>query len=227
MELYKPDMMELYNPDMMGKYGGMAMEKQLFFADVVGKMDWNVDMAKGEIAFGGNYVFPMQILGSFSHSSETWLWGWANSQSNLPEKLLIQANKLREYGDINKIDWLVNGQFEINRNWMHYIGHIALGMFEASGYYLGNFGAGTICLTISAKDIDQKFPNNPLSIFTVFPQLISRYEVNHKESFVNYLIQKKYEIEKNGNEILGKNGEYKVKASFDNMGRMTELKNIE
>jgi hypothetical protein len=31
----------------------------------------------------------------------------------------------------------------------------------------------------------------------------------------------------NDNEILGENGKYKVKASFDNIGRPTELKNIE
>jgi hypothetical protein len=31
------------------KYGAFAFEKQLFFADMVGKMNWNVDVGKGEI----------------------------------------------------------------------------------------------------------------------------------------------------------------------------------
>ena len=215
--------MEFYSTELLEKYGAFAMEKQLFFADIVGTKNWNVDINNGEISFDNDLIFPIQILGTFSHSSETWLWGWANSGSNLPEKLLEQSHNLKEYGKSQKIDFYTNSECEIERNDMHYIGLVAVGMFGASGYYLGNYGAGTMCLTISAKEIDKKFPNEHHSIFTVFPQLISQYEINHKDAFVNYLNQKNYKVQIDGNEVIGKNGEKEVKAEFDDLRRLTKL----
>ncbi|MDR1291043.1 MAG: hypothetical protein LBK06_07580 [Planctomycetaceae bacterium] len=212
---------------MIEKYGGIATEKQLFFAGIVENLDWGLDLDKGEISFGGSLVFPVQILGSFAHSPETWLWGWANSESDIPENLLEDVQKLKEYGDTHKIDFLTSPQFKITRDFMHYVGLIAIGMFGASGYYLGNYGDGTICLTISSKDIDEKFPNNHLSILTIFPNLILQYETNHKETFMNYLNQKGYEIEKNENEIVGKKGKDKIKATFDELNRLKELTNAD
>jgi hypothetical protein len=217
------DIMEIFDKKLIEKFGAFAIEKQLFFADIVKAMDWNVDIRKGQIFFGEDLVFPIQVLGTFSHSSETWLWAWANSKSGIPEELLAHANKLKEYGSVNKIDLFTEGQFEIERNDMHYIGMIALGMTEANGYYLGNYGDGTMCLTIDAKEVGEKLPNDHVSIFTVFPQLISQFEINHKDAFMNYLNSKRYEVNVNGNEIIGIRDENKVKAAFDNLGRLTEL----
>ena len=233
--------MEFYNRKLIEKYGAFAFEKQLFFAGIVEKMDWNVDIKKGEISFGDHLTFPMQILGTFSHSSETWLWAWANKQSGIPEKFLEHADKLKKYGDANNIDFLKEDQFEIERDDMHYIGLIALGITEANGYYLGNYGAGTMCLTINTKENGNKFPNDHISIFTVFPQLISQFEVNHKEAFVHYLNTKQYVMETNENEIIGTcgirrraseserrfpSGKDKVKATFDNLDRLAKLESI-
>ena len=219
--------MELYNKELLERFGGIALEKQLFFASIVEKMDWNVDVKKGEISFDDSLIFPMQILGTFSHSSETWLWAWANVQSGLPKKLIEHAEKLKKYGKEHKIDFLTQDEFEIERDDMHYIGLIALGLNEANGYYLGNYGAGTMCLTINSEKLAEQIPNDHISIFSAFPQLISQFEINHKNAFENYLIQKKYELEKNGNEITGTFGKNKIKAVFDNSGRLTELKDAE
>ena len=216
--------MEFYNRKLIEKYGAFAIEKQLFFAGIVENLDWNVDVKKGEISFGDHLIFPMQILGTFSHSSETWLW--ANKQSGIPENLLEHADRLKKYGAANNIDFLKEDQFEIERDDMHYIGLVALGITEANGYYLGNYGAGTMCLTINTEEIGNKFPNDHISIFTVFPQLISQFEVNHKEAFVNYLSTKQYVMETNENEIIGNCGEDKVKATFDNLDRLTKLESI-
>ncbi|MDR2901425.1 MAG: hypothetical protein LBV20_07910 [Treponema sp.] len=219
--------MQCFNNELIQKYAAFAMEKQLSFADIVGSKNWNVDINKGEISFDDEFVFPMQILGTFSHSSETWLWGWANTQSGIPEKLLEQSKLLQEYGHSHNIDFLTQEQFEIERDDMHRIGLLALGMFNADGYYLGNYGAGTMCLTISSDEIRKKFSNSHHSIFSVFSGLISQYEINHKDAFVNYLTQKEYQIEKNGTEIIGTKGKDIVKALFDTLDRLETLTNIE
>jgi hypothetical protein len=216
--------MELYSKELIEKHGGFALEKQLFFANRVGKMGWDINLNEGAITFDDGTFYPMQILGTFSHSSKTWLWGWTNTESNIPENLLEQSQKLKEYGTLHKIDFFTNEEFEIEKDDVHYIGLVALGMFNQNGYYLANYGSGTMCLTISSESIDENFPNDHHSIFTVFPQLLFLYEINHRKAFLNYLTQKGYNIEKTKNKITGINGENKVKAIFDNLDRLKELK---
>lgn len=217
--------MELFNKELMEKYGCTAFEKQLHFADIVGKMDWNVDIGKGVISFDNKLVFPIQLLGTFSHSLDTWMWSWANTDSEIPKGLLTYANKLKQCGIDNKIDFLTEPQFEIERDDMHYIGLVALGLGDATGCYLGSYGEGTICLTVKSRDIEEKFADDHVSIFTVYPRLISQYEVNHKQTLVNYLNQKKYKVEIKEDELTGIRGENSVKATFDHAGRLAHLNN--
>ena len=61
--------------ELLGRYAALAFNKQSDLYEVIGDNAWNVDMAAGVISFGPGLVFSVQILGSFSHMSETWLWG--------------------------------------------------------------------------------------------------------------------------------------------------------
>lgn len=51
---------------------------------VIGDSGWNVDLKGCAISFGES-SFRCGILGSESESSGTWLWGWAHTESGLPE----------------------------------------------------------------------------------------------------------------------------------------------
>jgi hypothetical protein len=209
--------------ELLEKFGGIALEKQHNFGEIITENNWNIDMETGMISFGDNLVFPFQILGTFSHSSESWLWAWANEKSGIPEKLMEQALILKKYGEDNGIDLLKNSEFEADKNDLHLIGIIASGMFNSSCYYLGNYGSGTMCVTIKSKEIDKYFENNHLKIFTVFPQLISLFEMNHRNSFINYLKEKDYKIEIKEKEIVGIRNGNKAIATFDELNRLTKL----
>jgi hypothetical protein len=55
-------------------------------------------LAAGIATFGDDLRFPLQLLGSESHLGGTWLWAWADAQSNLPPALLHLAGWPRDYG---------------------------------------------------------------------------------------------------------------------------------
>ena len=40
--------------ELLERYGGIALDKQIDFSEVIGNNSWNVDMSKGEITFGPN-----------------------------------------------------------------------------------------------------------------------------------------------------------------------------
>ena len=64
---------------------GAAISRQKKMGElVIGASGWNVDVRNRRIKFGEN-EFDCGIIGSESYQSNTWLWGWANTESGVPE----------------------------------------------------------------------------------------------------------------------------------------------
>ncbi|OXB12680.1 DUF6882 domain-containing protein [Flavobacterium reichenbachii] len=210
--------------DFLEKFGAVALEKQRNLFEVTGDLSWNVNMDTEEITFGDNLTFPIQVLGSFSHSSETWLWIWENKAGGYAESVMKQALLLKQYGEENNIDLLTVGKFDAVENDLHLIGMIAVEMFNASGYYLGNYGQGTMVVSIKSDTIDKVESEDFARILTVFPELISTFEIqNHKNAFTNYLSQKGYELTSNGDEIKAEKNGNVINAVFNEDNLLTKL----
>ena len=209
--------------ELIEQFGGIALDKQIDLDDLIGENNWNVDMTKGEISFGGNLVFPIQVLGTFSYSSETWLWAWANTKSGLSETVTKQAQQLKKYGEENGIDLLRNSEFDVNDDDLHLIGLIASGMFNSSGYYIADYGQGAMVVTIKSDKVDKIQKDNHKRILTVFPQLISQFEMNHYLALTNYLTAKNYDISENGTKLSASKNGQTITAEFDDQSRLTKL----
>lgn len=210
--------------DFLEKFGALALEKQRNLYTVTGGLSWNVDMNKEEITFGDDLTFPMQVLGSFSHSSETWLWLWENKAGGYAESVMQQALSLKKYGEENNIELLSVGKFDAVPNDLHFIGMVATTMFNLSGYYLGNYGQGTMVVTIKDDSIDNAESEELSRILTVFPELISTFDiVNHKNAFTNYLSQKGYKLTVNGNEVKAEKSDNVINAAFNQHNLLTSL----
>lgn len=209
--------------ELIERFGGIAFDKQIDLGEVIGDNNWNIDMTKGEISFGANLVFPIQVLGTFSHSSETWLWSWANSKSGIPRNLTQQAEQLKKYGEDNGIDLLKNSAFDASNDDLHLIGLIASGMFNSSGYYIADYGQGAMVVTIKSDKVDKIRKDNHHRILTVFSQLISLFEMNHNSALTNYLTAKNYDISENGTKLIATKNGNTITAEFDELSRLTKL----
>lgn len=209
--------------ELIERFGGNSFDKQIDLEEVIGNNNWNVDMNIGEISFGENLVFPIQVLGTFSHSSETWLWAWANTKSGLSESITKDAQQLKKYGEETEIDLLKNSEFDATENDLHIIGLIASGICNASGYYIANYGQGSMIVCIHSDKINKVNKNDLHRILTVFPQLISQYEINHNYALTNYLMVKGYEISENGNKLTATKNRQTITAKFDELSRLIKL----
>src|SRR4051812_5614895 len=71
-----------------------VVENQARLLDGLAEFDWGLDLDTGLLTFtstrGGRELarYPVQLIGSSSESSNTWLWAWANVESDLPPALL-------------------------------------------------------------------------------------------------------------------------------------------
>mgnify|MGYP000895440048 CR=1 FL=1 len=209
--------------ELIQRFGGIALEKQIDFGEYIGDNNWNVDISKEEIYFGDTIVLPIQVLGTFSHSSETWLWAWTNSKSGLSESITNQSLQLKKYGEENEINLLRNSEFDATINDLHLIGLIASGMFNSSGYYIADYGQGAMVVTIKSEKVDKSREENHLRILTVFPQLISQFEMNHNHALTSYLTDRGYTITENGLKLTATNNEKTITAEFDELARLTKL----
>ena len=209
--------------ELLERYAAIAYDKQSDLYEVIGDNSWNADMDAGTISFGPELVFPLQVLGTFSHSSETWLWAWANAQSSLPARLLSQAEQLRAYGEQHGIELLTLSTFDATQQDLHLIGCIASGMFEASGYYLANYGQGTMVLTVKSEQIDQVSKNDFARISHVFPQIITVFEMNHRPAFIQYVTQKGYPVTETADAVSVAVDSGTLTATFDHLGRLANL----
>ncbi|MDR2271113.1 MAG: hypothetical protein LBF27_09445 [Sphingobacterium sp.] len=210
--------------ELIAKFGGIAFDKQCDFAEIIGNNNWNIDMVKEEISFGPDLCFPIQVLATFSYSSETWLWAWANSKSGLSEHIIEQSLLLKKYGEDNGIDLLHNNSFDFSKDELHLIGLIASGMFNTSAYYIADYGQGAMVVTIKSDFIDRQGKDDHHRILSVFPQLISQFEMNHKDALLNYLKVKGYHISGHDGQVFARKEGNSITAVFDEQSRLLELK---
>jgi len=210
--------------ELLERYACIALEKQNGLAEVIGNNNWNVDMGKGEISFGPTLHFPIQVLGTISHSAQSWLWAWANTAAGLSQQIMAQSLQLKAYGEENGIPLLSNNSFAFSKDELHLIGIIASGMFKASGYYIADYGPGAMVVTLESELIDKQAKDSHQAILTVFPQAISHYEMNHRAALKHYLAAKGYNITENGQELSASRDGNTIQATFDELSRLTELK---
>ncbi|MBE8727632.1 DUF6882 domain-containing protein [Flavobacterium hungaricum] len=209
--------------ELIERYGGIVLDKQLHFGDIIGDNNWNINIANAAISFGDEFVFPIQVLGTISHSSQTWLWAWANTQSGLPESIIQDALALKKYGEENQIDLLKNDTFGFTAEELHLMGLVASGIHNSSAYYICDYGQGAMVVTIKSNEIEKTRTDNHLRIMTVFPQLISQYEVNHNKALTYYLKDKGYTISENGKKLTASKNDETITAEFDELERLTKL----
>jgi len=205
------------------RFGGIAFDKQVDVAEVIGENGWSLDMINCEINFGNDLIFPFQILGSYSRSSQSWLWAWANTQAEMATDSLAHAFKLKKYGEDNNIDFLKTDHFEISNIDLHLIGLTASGMMKASGYYIADYGKGAMVFTLQSDLIDNAAKNQHQRILSVFPQLIADFDINHKLALKFYLEEKGYRTTVDKYKITGVKGENKIFAEFDKENLLTKL----
>lgn len=100
---------------------GQVLAAQTACAEkIVKNKEWELDLKTGTIKFGED-EFPVQLIGSESKESNTWLWGWENV-NNIDEEFLTLANDMKIKGEEWELVGLTTPEFDIDDM---YNGHTA------------------------------------------------------------------------------------------------------
>lgn len=208
---------------LLEEYAAVALERQYALADLVGDLDWFSDLDAGTLKFGEQYEFPIQVLGSESEYDSTWLWAWANVQSNIPAGLLTRANRLRELGEQEGIREFTEPKLSLEDMNGTTIALVASGLFKTAGYYRGPYEGGAAFMLMEAPPLESATPDL-LRIATVFLELTGGLDVNHRRAFTAYARHKGLSLQHTSTRIVTStpNGQA-LTLDFDAQDRLVNL----
>lgn len=204
-------------------HAAASLDKQFALEQAVGDADWSLDLDAGELSFSNGRTFTAQLLGTESHHSSTWLWGWAN-QSIGGSEILTTANTLRRYGADHHIPEFTEPSFSLERADGHLLSLIAAGLCTADAYYQAPYDGGAAFLLLQAPELRQFQDSSPAHLNRVFLQRITGLPCNHRTAFEAYVRYKGYtwNEEPEGIQVISPRGEW-MRPAFDAQGRLTHL----
>ena len=102
----------------------------------LGSYSWHLDQGTGKLTFSEDGVTKVeadvQIVGSYSTYSHTWMWSWANK--SVAEKMKKDIGKVKEFGERQNYKELTTAKWECDED---HAGTLTL----AAGYLLKSKGA--------------------------------------------------------------------------------------
>jgi hypothetical protein len=170
-----------------------ALGRQFAFAEFLGQRSWGVDIGSGTVTFGDDLSFPIQLLGTESHKSGTWLWAWANTQSNLPPQLLRAAEWLREYGREHAVSELTEKSFPLTTADGHKLSLLAAGL-TGRGYYRGPYEGGALFFLVDGLPASVLAPVPPARVIGVMTEALQSYELDHRAVVEGFLTQQGFAV---------------------------------
>jgi len=113
---------------------------------------WDIDQEKGELVFSKNgapvRIAKFQFVGSFSNTSQTWLWSWGN-ESILPQ-LSKGIEAVKAYGEKNKFEKLTERKWPATQADGWQMTAISNYLLKGKGVYRPPFGQGATFVVITA-----------------------------------------------------------------------------
>jgi hypothetical protein len=210
-------------PEVFAQHVITAMARQLALADLIGGRDWRVDIPAGMASFGTDLSYPIQLLGTESEHDRSWLWAWANTQSNLPAGVLQAAGWLREYGQRSAVAELVEATFSLDRADGHQLALLAAGL-TGRCYYRGPYSGGALFFLLEGVPAEVLAPARPERAVTVITQVLQAFPIDHRVAVQSFLQQQGWRVEAAPDAVTGHHpGGSTLRADLDQQGRVTRL----
>ncbi|MBE6889203.1 MAG: hypothetical protein E7485_04235 [Ruminococcaceae bacterium] len=192
---------------------------------VIGDNGWNVDIKGGTIRFGER-VFKSGVLGSESHESGTWLWGWANTEGGLPE--IASAPSRRAKKLLPNVAEFINGKFMLDElHTGHNLAMVCCGISEdAMCYYRCPYNGGAAFVTVSGLP-EEVFSPLPIQEFVnQYMQIVSSLYCDHRLLAAGFLFQNGNDFQIERDSIAAKFENITLRFDFETIDGMSRVVNI-
>ena len=203
-----------------------AFARQLALADYLGDRSWSVSISEGRATFGDDLTHPIQLLGTEAEGDFSWLWAWANEASNLPPAVLEACQMIKQFGVDHDVPELTEANFSLEIANGHLISLVASGLMQTYCYYRGPYEGGALFFLVGDLPEELTSPVRVERATTVITQVISTFDLDHREMAQHFLQDQQFELESDGGGIVATRGKDSVQIEFDDQNRITKVESI-
>jgi len=164
------------------------------------------------------------LLGTEADADNTWLWAWANEESNLPDEILHDCRAIRAAGEDKQLEELTLPSFPSEEVDGHSLALFSSGFIGDCAYYRGPHPGGAVFFLV--KDLPRELLENIPSrhALTSIMQMIYTFDVNHRELIESLFREAKYEIFSDSASVVGTAPDGgMIDVTFDEQGRITGM----
>jgi hypothetical protein len=206
------------------RYALASSEKQSKLARLIGDHTFELDLDRGVVRFDRSFEFPVQVLGTQSDNTLTWLWAWAEEQTEIFPDLIKSSLEMRDWGRDSDVPECTAPSVDLDRADGGLLSLIATEVCKASCYYRDPYEGGALFLLLFSRDIDRQPSFAADELVQTFADLVSTYDFNHRNAFRSYLQMKNLPHSEHASFITGEleTGE-DVRANFEVSGRIVSL----
>lgn len=177
--------------------GKMTAIQAAFGDEVVGDREWHIDFSRGTIAFG-EQAFPIQLIGSESDVSDSWLWGWQNV-NGLPENELQLAVRTKALGERLGLEALTEAGFSLDETFNgHNLSVVACGLADRYCYYRCPHANGSVFVALSGVPDSVFSPIDAPGFLSATMHCINSCDIDHKVFVDSFLAWNKTAVERDG-----------------------------
>lgn len=207
----------------METFALVSLEKQDKFARTVGRTIGQLELDAGIIRFP-ELELPFQVLGTESENTLTWLWAWADEQTEVPESLLKSSLEMRMWGQKEGISECTVPSVDLNAADGTVISLVASGVCTASCYYHEVYQGGGLFLLLFSDAIDRQSGFTVASLSKSFSDLASVHEFNHRTAFRSYFERKQIPFTEHDTFIVSEmeTGE-DIRVNFSRSGQLISI----
>lgn len=207
------------------KYALVSLEKQEKLARLTdGQLVVDFDLDAGRLRFSEGLEFRFQVLGTESDNTLNWLWAWAEEQEDLKSDLLTSSLQMKEWGAKAGIPEFTVPSVDLEKADGHLLSLIASEVCAASCYYQDSYDGGASFLLLFGGELERQPGFDVAGLSRQFSNLITLYELNHRNAFVSYLRAKGLPFTEQGTvmDLELESGE-NARLEFDSAGSLKTI----
>ncbi len=206
------------------RFAAAGFARQLAFSEFLGDHDWDVDLAAGTVDFGAERVFDVQLIGTESDVSDSWLWAWANDASQLPVPVLTLAGQLREFGENEQLKELTDATFPRDVAGGHALTLLASGYFGNCAYYRGPYKGGALFFLVIGLPPEVSGPIPSRHALGALSQVTAQFDVEHRTLAESLFRSENYVVDSIGGRLNAAAPDGGViQLAFDDDGRFESI----
>jgi hypothetical protein len=171
--------------DYFERYALVSLEKQARLYSFLGQHVLDLDLDAGTARFN-DITLSFQVLGTESDNALTWLWAWAEEQTEVPDRLLASSGVLKAWGEKERIPDLTLPSLDLNRADGTMLSLIASEVCKASGYYRDPYEGGSLFILLHGVALDDQLVFDRQGLVRQLADLAARYEFNHRNALLSY-----------------------------------------